>query len=68
MIDAGMTDLIDDEGERTRLARMHALPRLGLAEEVAEAAVWLASDASSFTSGSVLRVDGGFLDYSSSGG
>lgn len=68
VIDAGMTDLIEDENERARLARMHALPRLGLAEEVAEAAVWLASDASSFTSGSVLRVDGGFLDYSSSGG
>jgi NAD(P)-dependent dehydrogenase (short-subunit alcohol dehydrogenase family) len=68
VVDAGMTDLVDDPAERSRLARMHALPRLGLAEEVAEAAVWLASDASSFTTGSVLRVDGGFLDYSSSAG
>jgi NAD(P)-dependent dehydrogenase (short-subunit alcohol dehydrogenase family) len=68
VIDAGMTDEIRDEGEREQLARAHAIPRLGLVEEVAEAAVWLASGASSFTSGSVLRVDGAFLDYSSSGG
>jgi NAD(P)-dependent dehydrogenase (short-subunit alcohol dehydrogenase family) len=68
VVDAGMTDEVEDDRERERLARMHAIPRLGLKEEVAEAAVWLASDASSFTTGSVLRVDGGFLDYSSSGG
>jgi NAD(P)-dependent dehydrogenase (short-subunit alcohol dehydrogenase family) len=37
------------------------LARLGRAEEVAEAAVWLASDASSFTTGTTLTVDGGFL-------
>jgi NAD(P)-dependent dehydrogenase (short-subunit alcohol dehydrogenase family) len=68
VIDAGMTDEIEDDEERARLARSHAIPRLGSVAEVAEAAVWLASDASSFTTGSVLRVDGGFLDYSSSGG
>ena len=33
----------------------------GTAEEVAEAAVWLLSDAASFTTGTTLRVDGGFL-------
>jgi NAD(P)-dependent dehydrogenase (short-subunit alcohol dehydrogenase family) len=62
VIDAGMTDVVTDAGERDELVRMHAIPRMGLASEVAEAAVWLASDASAFTTGSVLRVDGGFLD------
>lgn len=35
--------------------------RLGTAEEVAEAVVWLASDAASFVVGHNLAVDGGFL-------
>jgi NAD(P)-dependent dehydrogenase (short-subunit alcohol dehydrogenase family) len=34
--------------------------RLGTREEVAEAALWLASEKSSFTTGASLRVDGGF--------
>jgi NAD(P)-dependent dehydrogenase (short-subunit alcohol dehydrogenase family) len=62
VIDAGMTDGIADSAERERLAELHPLARLGLAEEVAEAVVWLCSEASSFTTGSVVRVDGGFLD------
>jgi NAD(P)-dependent dehydrogenase (short-subunit alcohol dehydrogenase family) len=62
VIDAGMTDAISEPAERERLAGLHPIPRLGLVAEVAEAAVWLASDASSFTTGSVVRVDGGFLD------
>jgi NAD(P)-dependent dehydrogenase (short-subunit alcohol dehydrogenase family) len=61
VIDAGMTDVITDPEEREALVRKHPLGRLGLAEEVAEAAVWLASDASSFTTGTTLTVDGGFL-------
>ncbi len=61
VIDAGMTDVITDPEEREVLVRKHPLARLGRAEEVAEAAVWLASDASSFTTGTTLTVDGGFL-------
>jgi NAD(P)-dependent dehydrogenase (short-subunit alcohol dehydrogenase family) len=61
VIDAGMTDLVVDAGEREALVAKHPLGRLGLAEEVAEAVVWLASDGSSFTTGATLTVDGGFL-------
>jgi NAD(P)-dependent dehydrogenase (short-subunit alcohol dehydrogenase family) len=35
--------------------------RLGTAEEVAEAILWLSSDAASFTTGVSLAVDGGYL-------
>jgi NAD(P)-dependent dehydrogenase (short-subunit alcohol dehydrogenase family) len=35
--------------------------RLGRPEEVAEAAVWLCSDASSFVTGVALPVDGGWV-------
>ncbi|MGL4290384.1 MAG: SDR family oxidoreductase [Phreatobacter sp.] len=39
----------------------HPLNRLGLPEEVAEAALFLASDAAAFTTGTTLAVDGGWL-------
>ncbi|HTD05171.1 SDR family oxidoreductase [Undibacterium sp.] len=38
---------------------LHALKRLALPEEIARSALYLASDASSFTTGSTLMVDGG---------
>ena len=47
--------------ERTRegLARAAPLGRLGRAEEVAAAILYLASDESAFTTGTELIVDGG---------
>jgi NAD(P)-dependent dehydrogenase (short-subunit alcohol dehydrogenase family) len=44
---------------RERLAAMQPIPRSGLPHDIAEAALWLASDASSFVTGHALVVDGG---------
>lgn len=43
------------------LTAQHPLGRLGTPEEVAEAVVWLSSDAASFVTGQAMAVDGGFV-------
>lgn len=59
------TDMIDrfagSEEGKAGLAAMHPLGRVGTADEVAAAVLYLASDAASFTTGISLPVDGGFL-------
>jgi NAD(P)-dependent dehydrogenase (short-subunit alcohol dehydrogenase family) len=50
----------DMDEARRMMGPKHLLGRLGRPEEIARAAVYLASDASSFVTGSDLLVDGGY--------
>ncbi len=59
-IEAGM-GLGMSPGDRDRTIAATPLGRPGTAEEVAEAVVWLVSDASSFVTGAQLDVNGGLL-------
>jgi NAD(P)-dependent dehydrogenase (short-subunit alcohol dehydrogenase family) len=58
-----VTDMMLASGIMDMRAVAAGLPlrRMGQPEEVAEAVVWLASDASSFVVGHVLCADGGFM-------
>ena len=61
VIDTPMTapNLLADETSRQRSTARHPLGRLGQAEDVAYGALFLASDESSFMTGSELVIDGG---------
>ncbi len=50
------------EGEQM-IQSMHPMKRLGTAEEVASAAVFLASEEASFITGSIMAVDGGWTTW-----
>lgn len=62
-IDTGMLDRFVGPGDeaKARMADAHPVGRIGRPEEVAEAVVWLCSDAASFVTGHALPVDGGYL-------
>jgi NAD(P)-dependent dehydrogenase (short-subunit alcohol dehydrogenase family) len=47
-----------DEG-RARVIAQEPIGRMGKPEEIADAAIWLSSDASAFVVGHTLVVDGG---------
>jgi NAD(P)-dependent dehydrogenase (short-subunit alcohol dehydrogenase family) len=64
-IDAGLAEGYfqsqpDPARARAEAGKLHALGRIGRAEEVARAAVFLASEDASFMTGSPIIVDGGF--------
>ncbi len=60
------TDMIDrltgkDKEVEKQYVSMEPVGRMGSPEEVAEAVIWLCSDASSFVTGNSLPVDGGWI-------
>jgi NAD(P)-dependent dehydrogenase (short-subunit alcohol dehydrogenase family) len=62
VIHTAMVDRVtgkDKEVEKAYIA-MEPVGRMGTAEEVAEAVIWLCSDAASFVTGHAMPVDGGF--------
>jgi NAD(P)-dependent dehydrogenase (short-subunit alcohol dehydrogenase family) len=52
--------LITDTGVRERFAASHPLRRMGTPEDIAYCALYLASDESSWVTGSVFTIDGGY--------
>ncbi len=59
--DADVDDATVVEMIKPRLAELAPIKRSGLPEDIANAALWLASDDSSFVSGHALVVDGGLV-------
>jgi NAD(P)-dependent dehydrogenase (short-subunit alcohol dehydrogenase family) len=55
------TAVSSDASLAARLVGLHPIGRIGTPDEVAEAVVWLCSDASSFVLGAALPVDGGYV-------
>jgi dihydroanticapsin dehydrogenase len=51
----------DPEAYRKKVEEMHALNRVGTADEIASVIFFLTSEASSFVTGSILTADGGYL-------
>ena len=50
---------LDETGMTDQIKAFHPVGRLGTEQEIAEAVTFLASDASSFMTGTALSVDGG---------
>ena len=59
-IDTRLTQSFSDDAKARRVARI-PLGRFGEAEEVAKAALFLASDDAAYVTGHTLAVDGGYL-------
>ncbi len=58
MVDTAMAQV---PGLEDQLKALHPIGRIGTADEIAAAVVWLCSDAASFVLGHALAVDGGYV-------
>jgi NAD(P)-dependent dehydrogenase (short-subunit alcohol dehydrogenase family) len=56
-----MVQHVIDQGLEEHLVALHPIGRIGTAEEVANAVLWLCSDDASFVLGVALPVDGGYV-------
>lgn len=52
---------IRENADINQIAAVHPIGRLGTADEVAAAVLWLASDEAAFVTGTLLSVDGGWV-------
>ena len=57
----GMDRLLPSKDDRATVAQQMPLQRLGTKDDVADVAVFLASDRSSYITGSTIPVDGGMM-------
>ena len=55
--------ILSDPVAEERVVSRHPMHRLGTPEEIAEAVVWLCSDAASFVTGHAMTVDGGYVAW-----
>ena len=60
-VETDMTSSLKGSRAEDRILKRIAMNRFGKPEEVVGAAIYLASDASSYTNGVVVSVDGGYL-------
>jgi NAD(P)-dependent dehydrogenase (short-subunit alcohol dehydrogenase family) len=51
----------DDPGAEAEMLSQEPIGRFGEPQEVAEAVLWLCSEAASYVTGHALAVDGGYL-------
>ena len=58
LLDRTLTSQSEREAQ---IVARHPLGRVGTPEEIAEAVVWLCSDAASFVTGHAMSVDGGYV-------
>lgn len=61
VVTPGAAGVLEDPKTKAWFEGIHPMGRLGLPEEIAEAAVYFASDESHWTTGSILPVDGGVM-------
>jgi glucose 1-dehydrogenase len=55
------TEIYNDEREREKRAQLIVLKRAGYPQDIANMAVFLASDAASYCTGATYFVDGGWM-------